>query len=148
MEYIMDNAERAVSCFKQGYNCSQAVVSVYGEQFGLSRETALKVSAGFGGGMRMAETCGAVTGAFMVIGLKHGATEAEDKIAKENTYKLVREFADKFKSRNGSVMCKELLGCDISTPEGAKTAQEKDLFATLCTKLVRDAAEILEELAV
>jgi len=138
--------EQAVFLFKQGFNCSQAILAVYGEQFGLKHKTALKLACGFGGGMRMAETCGAVTGAFMVIGLKHGAITTEDKSAKQETYELVKEFAKKFKSRNGSVICKELLGCDISTPEGIKIAQENNLFSSLCPKMVQDAAEIIEEM--
>ncbi|MFX0163142.1 MAG: C-GCAxxG-C-C family protein [Candidatus Hodarchaeota archaeon] len=142
----MSRVEQAVSCFKEGFSCSQALLSTYGVEFGLDRETALKVSGAFGGGMgRMGETCGAVTGAFMVIGLKYGNTRVDDRQAKEKTYSLVKEFVDKFKSRNGSIVCRELLGCDISTPEGMEIAKEKNLFATLCPKLVSDAAEIIEQ---
>jgi C_GCAxxG_C_C family probable redox protein len=142
----MQNAtESAVSCFKQGFSCSQAILSTFGEQFGLNRETALKLAAGFGGGMgRMARTCGAVTGAFMILGLKYGATSSEDKQAKELTYEKVREFAARFKERNGTLECRELLGCDISTLEGLQTFKEKGLLSTHCPKFVRDAAEILE----
>ncbi|HUW18349.1 MAG TPA: C-GCAxxG-C-C family protein [Sedimentisphaerales bacterium] len=142
----MDNVNQVVFCFKEGYNCSQAILSVYGPRFGLSREMALKIASAFGAGMCMAETCGAVTGAFMVIGLKHGQADAADKESKATTYELVGQFVNKFDSRNGSVVCKELLGCDISTPEGMKTAQQKDLFKSLCPKIVQDAAEILEEI--
>lgn len=142
----MSRVEQAVSCFKEGFSCSQALLSTYGVEFGLDRETALKVSGAFGGGMgRMGETCGAVTGAFMVIGLKYGNTRVDDRQAKEKTYSLVKEFVEKFKSRNGSIACRELLGCDISTPEGMEIAKEKNLFATLCPKLVSDAAEIIEQ---
>lgn len=143
----MDKVEQAVSCFKEGFSCTQAMLSTYGIEFGLDRETALKVAGAFGGGMgRMGETCGAVTGAFMVIGLKYGNTRAEDMQAKKKTYSLVKEFVDRFKSCNGSIVCRELLGCDISTPEGMELAKEKNLFATLCPKLVSDAAEIIEQI--
>ena len=143
----MNRVERAVSCFKEGFSCSQAILSSYGEQFGLNREIALKVSGTFGGGMaRMGETCGAVTGAFMAIGLKYGNARVEDKQAKERAYSLVREFVDRFKSRNGSIVCRELLGYDISTPEGMKLVKEKKLTTTLCPKFVQDAAEIIEQI--
>lgn len=143
----MNQIETAVSCFKQGFSCSQAILSTFGEQFGLDRETALKLAAGFGGGMgRMAGTCGAVTGAFMVLGLKYGTVSPEDKQAKELTYKKVREFAVRFKEQNGSVECRELLGCEISTSEGLQIVKKKELISTLCPKFVRDAAEILEEM--
>ncbi|MEW6607871.1 MAG: C-GCAxxG-C-C family protein [bacterium] len=143
----MDKVESTVSCFKEGFSCSQALLSTYGVDFGLNREMALKVSGAFGGGMgRMGEICGAVTGAFMVIGLKYGKTRVEDEQTKEKTYSLVREFVDKFKSRNRSIACRELLGCEISTPEGMKIAKEKNLIATLCPKFVQDASEIIEQI--
>ena len=143
----MNSVGRAVSCFEENFSCSQAVLSAYGPQFGLDREMALKVAGAFGGGMGcLGETCGAVTGAFMVIGLKHGKTRAEDEQAKERAYRLVQEFTHEFKSRNESIVCRELLGCDISTPEGMSAARQKGLFAVLCPKLVRDAAEILDQL--
>jgi C_GCAxxG_C_C family probable redox protein len=139
----MRKVDDAVSCFKEGFSCSQAILSTYGQELGIDKATALRISAPFGGGMaRMGETCGAVTGAFMVVGLKY----AKDKESKEKIYRLVNEFAEKFKSRNGSILCKELLGCNIGTPEGMKAVREKGLIDTLCPKLVKDAAEILEEI--
>jgi len=113
----------------------------------LSRQTALKVSQAFGGGMgQMGETCGAVTGAFMVIGLKYGRTRADDDEAKRKTYALVKEFSEKFKARNGTIICRELLGCDLSTSEGQRIAKSEGLFSTVCPRFVQDAAEILEEI--
>ncbi len=143
----MSDIEKAVSCFNEGFMCSQAVLSAYAGQFSMDRETALKVSAAFGGGMgRMGEICGAVTGAFMVIGLKYGRTAVTDTKSHEKTNRLVKEFSDRFKSLNGSIVCRELLGCDLSTPDGLKTFVDKKLRDILCSKLVRDAAEIVEQL--
>jgi len=143
----MSRVELAVSCFREGFSCSQAVLSTYGTQFGLNREIALKVAGAFGGGMgHMGETCGAVTGAFMVIGLKYGRTIAGDKQSQDKTVSLANEFVNRFKSRNVSIVCKELLGCDLSTPEGTNMAKEKNLFATICPKFVQDAAEIIEQI--
>ena len=139
--------QQAVLLFEQGCNCSQAILSTYGEQYGINRETALKLASGFGGGMgRTAGTCGAVTGAFMVIGLKYGPGSAEEKDTKEHTYQLVREFSEKFSSRNDSIVCRELLGCDISTPEGIRIAHEKGLFYSICPKMVQSSAELIEEM--
>ncbi len=140
-------SEEAVNCFKEGFCCSQAALSVYIEEFGLCRETALKIARGFGGGMgRMGRTCGAVAGAFMVIGLKYGNADASDKEAGEKTYGLVRELAQRFENRNGSSICRDLLGCDISKPEGLRNAKENGLFTSVCPRMVRDAVEILEEM--
>lgn len=143
----MDKIEKAVSRFNEGFSCSQAILSTYGEDYGLSRDLALRIATPFGGGIgRMGEICGAVTGAFMVIGLKHGVTDVDDKETKEKAYNLAKEFTDNFKSRNKAIACKELLGCDIGKPEGMNFAKEKDLFNVLCPRLVRDAAEILEQI--
>jgi len=142
----MNSIETAASRFAAGFNCSQAIFSAYAARFGLDENTALKIAAGFGGGMgRMAETCGAVTGALMVLGLRYGGT-APDRQAKELVYQRVRTFADRFRACHGSLLCRDLLGCDLGTAEGQETARQNNLVATTCPKFVRDAAEILEEM--
>jgi len=143
----MTEAEKAVSCFEEGFMCSQALLVAYADQFGMDRRTALKVSAAFGGGMgRMGEICGAVTGAFMVIGLKYGRTEVKDVESHEKTNRLVQEFVRRFKAVHESIVCRELLGCDLSTKEGQKIFVDNKLRQTLCTKFVSDAAEIVGQL--
>jgi len=143
----MNKAKESASIFNEGFSCSQAVFSTYAVDMGLNREIALKISQAFGGGMgQMGETCGAVTGAFMVVGLKYGRTRADDDEAKIKTYKLVKEFTEKFKARNGTIICRELLGCDIGTAEGEKIAKNEKLFSSVCPGFVRDAVEILEEI--
>ncbi len=142
----MSRIETAVSRFAEGYNCSQAVLSAYAGRFGLDDETAMKLAAGFGGGMgRMADTCGAVTGAFMVLGLQCGQALPERE-AKEAVYCRIREYARRFRKRHGSLVCRELLECDISVPEGVQRARELELFSKKCPQFVRDACEILEEI--
>jgi C_GCAxxG_C_C family probable redox protein len=143
----MSKVDCAVDCFNNGFSCSQAVFSTYSEELGLDPKTALKVAGAFGGGMgHIGETCGAVTGALMVIGLKHGKIHPEDNAAKEKTYALVQEFASRFIAMNGSIRCTELLGFDISTSEGMKAAREEGLFIKLCPKYVKDAAKIIEQI--
>jgi C_GCAxxG_C_C family probable redox protein len=145
--FTMSDVERAVSAFKEGFLCSQAITSTYGTKFGLERENALRIASGFGGGMgRLGETCGAVTGAIMVIGLASGWVSAGDGDAKEQTFTLIRKLVDEFTARNGTVRCKDLIDCDISTTEGLELARRQDVFMTRCPKFVQDAAEILEEL--
>jgi C_GCAxxG_C_C family probable redox protein len=142
----MSKAELAVACFEEGFMCSQAVLSTYSEQFGLPREAALKIAETFGGDMVMGKTCGAVTGALMVIGLKHGRAEAGDDKAKEKSQQLVQDFVKAFEARNGTVECRELLKVDISTPEGLEHARDYGLFDIQCPKFVQDAAEIIEDI--
>lgn len=143
----MTREDNAVALFREGFSCSQAVAAAFAEDLGLDRETALRVSQPFGGGIgRSADWCGAVTGAFLIIGLKHGRFKADDTASRDRTYGLVREFIRRFEARHEHLKCRDLLGCDISTEEGLRTAKERDLHATLCETFVRDAARILEDI--
>jgi C_GCAxxG_C_C family probable redox protein len=135
----MSKVEKAVECFEDGFNCSQAILSTYSPDLGVPSEQALKIASGFGGGMRIGSTCGAVTGAFMVLGLKFAK-------GKDKPYDKIIEFAEKFCKRNKSTDCQTLIGYDIRTEEGMRKATEQRLFRTICSPLVRDAAEILEEM--
>jgi C_GCAxxG_C_C family probable redox protein len=140
-------SDAAIVCFSSGFNCAQAVLSTYCDDLGLETEMAKRIACGFGAGMGyIGETCGAVTGAIMLIGLKYGKVDVEDNAAKDETYELVQEFTKRFIAINGSVKCKELLGFDLSIPEDLNTVKEKQLFITLCPKFVRDSSEIIEEL--
>jgi C_GCAxxG_C_C family probable redox protein len=143
----MNKVQSAVICFEEGFSCSQAVLSTFGPALGLDRDRALKVAAAFGGGMAgRGDTCGAVSGALMVIGLSYGRTRTDDEEAKERAYGLAENFMKEFESRHGSVFCRDLLGYDISTPDGLASVREENLGTTICPNFVRDAAEILEEL--
>ena len=95
---------------------------------------------------RTGNICGAVTGAIMVIGLKCGKAAGGDDAAKERTYALVQEFITKFRAKNGSINCTELLGYNLSIPEEFAQARDNRLFVTKCTALVRDVADILEKI--
>jgi C_GCAxxG_C_C family probable redox protein len=142
-------SEQAVSYFNEGFNCSQAVFSTLGPEMGLDRESALRVAGMFGGGMgHLGSVCGAVTGAFMTIGLKYSKVQDGENEKRDRGYALVRQFAEEFAARNGSIVCKELLGCDLGTPEGSAQARERGLFRDLCPKLVQSAVEILEQMEV
>lgn len=143
----MSKSDCAVSFFRQGFSCSQALAAAFAADFGLDRDAALRLSQGFGGGIaRRADWCGAVTGAILVIGLKHGRVRPEDAAARDKTYALVNELIARFTAKHGQVKCRDLLGCDLSTPEGQKKVDELRLHQTKCEDLVRDAAALLEEL--
>ena len=137
--------DQAVATFNKGFNCAQAVFSTYAEEFGIDQTQALKISCGFGAGMgRRQEVCGAVSGAILLIGCKHGKTVREDNAANELTYKLVREFSEKFIAKHGSISCKELLGCNLLTPEGQKFFTENNYKELKCIPYVHDASELAE----
>lgn len=129
-----------------GFNCSQAVFGALAPGSGLEQETALKIAAAFGGGIaRTGETCGAVTGALLAIGLKDGFS-APDPAAKERIYQLGRQFMARFNELHGSTRCRDLLGCDLSTPEGLAEARERGLFKNQCPLYVKDAVQIASEM--
>jgi C_GCAxxG_C_C family probable redox protein len=138
-------SEIALEAFTSGYNCAQAVVEAYREETGLDRETAMKVAAGFGGGLgRMAETCGAASGAVIVLG--SSCREKDPAAVKARTYEKVKSFIETFKQCYGSVVCRDILGEDISTEEGRKRASERGLFEERCNKIVEHSVEILKDL--
>ena len=142
----MTHTEQAIAYFQEGLNCSQSVCLAFTEQFGIERDTALKFASGFGGGIgRMAETCGAVTGAVMALGLKYGFTQGSPE-AKADMYARVQQFADQFTKRYHSLLCRELLGYDISIPEEHEQARQEKLFSTRCPEFVRSAAEIVTKM--
>ena len=139
-------AEKAVDTFRGGINCTQAVLAACGTAHGIEREDAMRLGGAFGSGMNMGETCGAVTGALMVLGLRHAKVTGAGFLTRDRTAAATLAFVERFKERNGSVSCKELLGCDLGTPEGRAAARRDGSFKKRCPKFVRDAAEILDEM--
>jgi len=143
----MSKPDCALSLFRQGFSCSQAVAAAFAADYGLEQDAALRLSQGFGGGIaRRADWCGALTGAIIVIGLKHGRVRPDDAAARDKTYALVQELIARFTARHGEIKCRDLLGCDLGTPEGQKKADQLKLHQTKCEDFVRDAASILGEL--
>ena len=144
MNEKQSRADEALECFNSGFYCSQALLTTYCDDPGLDRETALRLSCGLAAGMgRLGSVCGAVTGAYLVIGLMHGNVSPDDKEAVERTFSLVQEFDKRFVAKHGSSNCRELLGVDLL--HGDKTIAGERVKA-VCPGLVRSAAEILEGL--
>jgi C_GCAxxG_C_C family probable redox protein len=143
----MSKVEQAISRFNSDFNCAQSVFGTYSGQFGLKEDTALKLASGFGGGVaRLGHICGAVSGAIMVIGLKYGMGINKKIGAKEKTYKVSRDFSNQFQKLHGSILCEDLLGCDINTNEGKKIYAQNNYFEKKCSQYVKTAVEILEQL--
>ncbi|MBN2159816.1 MAG: C_GCAxxG_C_C family protein [Spirochaetes bacterium] len=141
----MNNPEKAVSNFNNGLNCAQAILKAYGPSCGLEENLCVRIAAPLGGGIgHLQEICGAVSGAIMVIGLKFGEG-SEDRGKRARINDLVQDFVREFTSRNRSHLCRDLLGFDISTPDGLAEARKKGIFGG-CAEYVRIAAEILEKM--
>ncbi|MCQ2738705.1 MAG: C-GCAxxG-C-C family protein [bacterium] len=141
----MNNIEKSVEYFKQGYNCSQAVFAVYAPMFGIDEKTALKLSSSFGGGMgRLREVCGAVTAMFAIAGLAKG-TSAVDDITKAKLYSLIQSMAKEFKNEYGTIICRELLKLESPQSSPEPTKRTEDFYKTRpCEYFIKTACEIIE----
>lgn len=141
----MNKADRALELFANNFNCSQAVLTAFAPDFGLDEELALKLGTSFGGGARNAEICGAVSGGLLVLGLKYGHYDSSDNEQKSRAYEIAVDYTKRFKESNGSIVCRDLLGYDLSIPQEAACIKEKCLFAEICPKMIKSAVEILEQ---
>lgn len=144
---MKDRVDKAVALFKSGYNCSQSVVAAFADLYGMTDEVALRISASFGGGIgRMRETCGAACGLFILAGLETGSSVPDPK-AKEINYKLVQSLAEDFKKRNGSLICRELLGLEKNGVFSAIPEKRTEAYYKKrpCVEMVKVAALIWSE---
>ncbi len=142
----MNRKETATSYYADAFACSQAVFAAFGKEMGLTADQCLKIGSAFGGGMaRKQLTCGAVTGAMMVVGLLYGRGLCDEVSQKEITYEKTNELFKEFQSRNGSLNCRDLLqGLNLNDPEELMKIQELGLFKSSCVKYIQDAVVIVE----
>ena len=117
----------ALDNYKNGCNCAQAILKIFAAELELNEDTAMKMASGLGSGMYAGETCGAVSAAFIALGLKHGGSDIDKR---KMVFKKLKEYENEFKGKNHSLNCKEL-----------KTVYMKD-----CKELVKDSAKLLENL--
>lgn len=143
----MTRPEKAKELFENGYNCAQAVFCAFEDVTGFDRETALRFSAGFGGGMgRLREVCGAVSGMTMVLSCVFAATDPNDREKKKALYAIIQQAAGDFKAENGSYICRELLGLSEKASDPNPEARTKEYYKKRpCAELVKCAAEITEK---
>lgn len=142
----MNYVDKAENYFSNNFNCCQAVFTTFATDYGMSEELALKVATQFGGGARKGEMCGAVSGALMVLGLEYGHYHINAPEEKGNAYKKAEEFMNRFIEKQGSVVCRELLGYDVSKSEDMIKIKELDLFKRTCPKMIQCATEIVEQM--
>ena len=144
----MDHQEEAGRLFMEGYNCAQAVFVAYRDLTGLSEAEAARLSSSFGGGMgRLREVCGTVSAALLVLGILRGYDDPKDPEAKLRHYRLVQEYARRFREKNGSIICRELLK-DVPVTEGVVPEPRTPEFYARrpCLRLAKEASALLDEL--
>lgn len=142
----MNRVTKAVELFGQGYMCSQAVFAAFSEDYGVTEKQALQIGACFGSGMNKGEVCGACTGALMALGMRYGQFDLSDVESRAAQKAKAVRFLEEFEKREGSYICRDILGCDLSTEEGRSYAINKGLFKKICPKMVKTAAEITSEM--
>ena len=144
------HAEIAKQLFFKGYNCAQSVFCAFTDVTGYDIDTSARMASSFGGGLgRLRETCGAVNAAALILGIVKGYDDPDDYEAKKRHYALVREFADRFKEKNKSIICRELMMVANLNPEsgGAPEQRSEEYYQKRpCPDLVYDAALILDEM--
>ncbi len=119
---------------KKGYNCAQAVACSFADVVGMDEKNLFIISEAFGGGMGGHKaTCGAVSGAVLVISLltSGGSVEAATK---QTSYAYAGEIVDGFLAQNGSLVCSELRGDDSG------------IVLRTCDLCVEDAVVLLHKL--
>lgn len=136
----------ALARHTEGFNCSQSVLAAFAEEIGLPLTTALRLASPFGGGVgRRGEVCGAATGALLALGMRfdRGTT---DKEGKEATYVMAAEFLRRFEAATGQLLCRDLIGYDLSRPEELAAAREAKVFSTTCHGIVATATQLAAEM--
>ncbi len=142
----MTHKEIALSYFEKKFHCSQAVFAAFAEECNLTEKQALSIGACFGSGMRKGEVCGACTGALLVLGALYGQYDKTDETSRIVSNEVNDKMMNRFKEKNGSYLCKDLLKCDISTQDGVEFALKNNLFTEFCPLMVANAVDILEDI--
>ena len=144
----MTHSEKAAKLFTEGYNCAQAVFAAFCDVTGMDEKTALTLSSSFGGGMgRLREVCGAVSGVFMAAGIIFGYSDPKDDAAKKEHYALIQDIAKRFRERNNSIVCRELVEGLAKDTLPTPTPRTDEFYKTRpCLRFVMDASDILDEI--
>lgn len=143
---MKNNEQIAREYFTSGYNCAQSVFLTYAEKYGFDKDTALKLSSSFGGGMgRMREVCGAVSAMFMIAGLENGYSENNNDEIKAEHYTRIQNLANEFKKKNGTIICRELLGVDADDNPIPSKRTSQYYEERPCEEFIADACKILDE---
>ena len=140
-------SKSAMDNFQKGYNCAQAIVLAFADMIPIEEELLLRMASSFGGGMgRLREVCGAMSGMFMVVGALYGYDDSKEAKIKAEHYARIQELAGRFEEKNGSIVCRELLGLNIKHDSSVPKERTQEYYKKRpCPQLVADAAKILED---
>jgi C_GCAxxG_C_C family probable redox protein len=143
----MNRVERVIENFNKGLNSSQSILLAFSDIVKVDEKVLLRMATPFGAGIgRLQYTCGAVTGALMIIGFVHGQSETDDEESKEKSYTLARKFDKEFREKLNTTTCKELVNCDLMSVEGREYYTNNNLKENVCYKSLEISVEILEKM--
>ena len=146
---MQNNGLTARKYFKEGYNCAQSVFLTYADKYGFNKDTALKLSSSFGGGMgRLREVCGAVSAMFMIAGLESGYIENNNDEIKAEHYTRIQNLANEFKKKHGTIICRELLGVDADDNPIPSKRTEQYYKERTCEEFIAEACKIIDEFVI
>lgn len=144
----MSKGDIAKGYFEQGYNCSQSVALAFADEVGMDGKLIARLTGGFGGGMgRMREVCGTVSGTAFVLSALYGYSDPTDADAKAQLYADVQKVAVEFKDKNGSVVCRDLLGLTQDGFDNPQPEKRTEIYYKKrpCGDLVKMSADLLEK---
>ncbi len=146
-KFMEGKGDKARALFKEGYNCTQAVVAAFSDEIGMDKARVLRMSSSFGGGMgRMREVCGAVSGMFLVVGALYGYDDPKDLQGKKEHYARIQELAAQFRAENGSIICRELLGLAGKDDSPVPSERTKEYYEKRpCPEMAATAARLVEQ---
>jgi C_GCAxxG_C_C family probable redox protein len=143
----METTAKAQKQFESGLNCAQSVLSSFSGSLKFNEDLALDITSGFGAGMgKLQQTCGAVTGAYMVLGVHCSKNQKDRIIAKEDASKMIQDFEQRFKMLHGTTQCNELIPVDLNTAKGQEAFKEYNMKDNVCMKCVKNSVDILNEM--
>ena len=137
------DSKKLESYISKGYNCSQVVFAYFADDMGMYEDLAVKIATPFEMGMYKSEICGALSGAYMALGLKYGSTDMDKKV---ELIKKILKLNNEFEKQMGSSNCRELLNTDINTDEGMNHAIENNLLTSVCGNCITNAIKITEDI--
>lgn len=144
---MTQTTQKALESFRTEQNCAQSVLTSYSDKLGFDKELALSITSGFGAGMgRLQKTCGAITGAFMLIGIYHDKYISDSDESKETTNAMIQQFNEKFTAIHQTTDCAKLLNCDLKTEQGQQYFHDNNLLEKVCEKCISSSIDIIDEL--
>ncbi len=101
--------EKAADYKAKGFNCAQSVLAACAPELGLSEETALAITGGFGGGLRAGEACGSLAAAVMALGMLKPCTQGDSAEQRADITRATTDCVRAFRAEIGNITCRDII---------------------------------------